>query len=88
LAERCAKEGYWQDRSGGSVLLETVAPPEATIHRVSRNEDRYGEVEYLIDRRRLQRVRKLAKFPQKLLLTEEVPIPEPEIIGFGKEQGG
>jgi len=35
------------------ILLETVAPPNTNICRVGSAEDRYGESEYLVDRRRL-----------------------------------
>lgn len=46
--------------TGGSVLLETVAPPEAVICSVPSRTSREQEV--LIDRRRLQTVRVLARY--------------------------
>ena len=47
---------------GGTVVLRTVAPPDAIICRVPAEEDRYGEDEYLVDRRRLHRVERLAAY--------------------------
>jgi hypothetical protein len=55
-------QGDWQLCDDGSVLLATLAPPDAIICRVSRTEDRYGEAEYLVDRRRLHQVTVVAKY--------------------------
>lgn len=49
---------------GGSVLLETLAPPEAIICAAVMYNDRYGEQEYLVDHRRLCAVRELERYPQ------------------------
>jgi len=38
---------------GGSVVLKASVPPGAIIAKVPANEDRYGETEYLVDRRML-----------------------------------
>lgn len=47
---------------GGSVLLETDAPPDAIICAPHQLGDDYAEAEYIIDRRRLGAVRVLARF--------------------------
>jgi hypothetical protein len=52
-----------QGHVSGGVLLETMAPPEAIICAVPRNSDRYGEHEYLVDRRKLGQVKVLARYP-------------------------
>jgi hypothetical protein len=65
VAESHAK-GLWRACSGGSMVLETLAPTDAVICRVDRNEDRYGETEYLLDRRRLHRVKVLTRYAQQL----------------------
>ena len=44
---------------GGSVLLEMLAPPKAILCAAVMYNDRYGEQEYLVDRRRLCAVREL-----------------------------
>ena len=57
-------QGLWQTTCpDGTVLLQTIAPPEAIICRVPNVEDRYDEKEYLVDRRRLRRVIRLATYP-------------------------
>lgn len=50
---------------GGSVLLETNAPPRAIIGFINswRNED-----EAIVDRRYLDGIRVLARYPQKSLI--------------------
>lgn len=60
--------GLWRQSTGGSVLLQTVAPPDAIICAVSSVEDRYGETEYLVDRRRLGPVTVLRRFSHRQLL--------------------
>ena len=47
---------------GGSVLLETDAPPDAIICASHQLGDDYAEAEYIIDRRRLGAVPVLARF--------------------------
>jgi hypothetical protein len=63
VAEGHAK-GLWRDHRGGSVLLKALAQPAAIISRIPRDEDRYGEIEYLVDRRRLHRVTIVASYPE------------------------
>jgi hypothetical protein len=41
----------WRDFDGGSVVLTTLAAPEAIISRPGTRNDKYGEKEYLVDRR-------------------------------------
>ncbi len=55
--------GTWQAHEGGSVLLETDAPPEAIICKFNSSER-----EYLIDRRKLGPVLVVKRFEQKKLL--------------------
>jgi hypothetical protein len=50
--------------TGGSVLLETLAPAEAIICAPALLDDRYGEKEYIVDRRRLTFVNVIDRFPQ------------------------
>lgn len=57
-------QGYWRWAKGGSVLLETLAPPEAIVSAVAHNFDRYGEAEYILDRRQLREVAVVARYPQ------------------------
>jgi hypothetical protein len=57
-------QGLWRHCRGGSVLLEALAPPDAIICRIHADEDRYGETEYLVDRRRLRRVQVAAKYSE------------------------
>lgn len=58
---------------GGSLLLETLAPPEAIISAPGNNgiylenmsgERLYNEREYIVDARRLQRVTVVRRYPQ------------------------
>jgi hypothetical protein len=58
-------EWRWRRATGGSILLHTFAPPEAIICRVEGDEDVYRQEEYLVDRRRLHRVKRLAKYPPR-----------------------
>jgi hypothetical protein len=57
----------WRTFDGGSVLLETHAPAEAIICTVPDRQDRYGEKEVLIDRRRLAGVRVVARYTNRKL---------------------
>jgi hypothetical protein len=63
---RCFAGGLWRTTNGGSVLLETMAEPDAIIAAPAEHEWalRQGESEYIVDRRRLTRVRLLARFSQ------------------------
>jgi hypothetical protein len=65
-AKRSVAETFGEGTSGlyedGSVLLETLAPPEAILTKMP---ERYGEGEYLVDRRRLRAVRVLRSLRQK-----------------------
>jgi hypothetical protein len=56
--------GLWQRSRGGSVLLQAYAPAAAIICAPSLLDDRYAEQEYVIDRRRLAKIRVLERFPQ------------------------
>lgn len=57
-------EGTWRTFKGGSVLLETRAPPEAVICAPAMFDDRYAEREYIVDRRRLSAVKVVQRFSQ------------------------
>jgi hypothetical protein len=57
-------EGIWRTFKGGSVLLETRAPPEAVICAPAMFDDRYAEREYIVDRRRLSAVKVVQRFSQ------------------------
>src|SRR5262245_51916892 len=56
--------GFWQSFVGGSVLLQTNAPPDAIVCAPGLHDNRYGEDEYLVDRRRLHAVTALQRYPQ------------------------
>jgi hypothetical protein len=66
--ERAVAEDFanreWRTTEGGSVVLQTLASPEAIICAPCLHDDGYGENEYLIDRRRLGGVTVLQRFPQ------------------------
>lgn len=60
---RChAEKTLCRSFPGGSVLLEAMAPANAIISRVRLSEDRYGESEYVVDRRRLTSVKVIERF--------------------------
>ena len=67
--DRDAAEGFargmWQTFSGGSVLLEADAPPDAIVCTIAAEQDEYGEDEILVDRRRLKGVRVIARYDQR-----------------------
>lgn len=63
VAEDFAKRD-WRTTEGGSVVLQTLASPDAILCAPYLHDDRYGENEYLIDRRRLSCVTVLQRFPQ------------------------
>lgn len=69
VAEGHAK-GLWRHYQGGSVLLKTLAQPDAIISRIPGDEDRYGEIEYLVDRRLIHRVTIVASYPETPELIE------------------
>ena len=52
-----AEQGFCRTCEGGSILLETMAPPEAIICAPAMFGDRYAEQEYVVDRRRLTGVK-------------------------------
>jgi hypothetical protein len=60
-ALRFAEKGMWRHTVGGSVLLEATAGPMAIVASLA---DRYGEQEYLVDRRKLGIVRVVEQFTQ------------------------
>jgi len=57
-------EGAIGHLHGGGVVLETDAPQDAIICIVDGGDDRYGEKEVLIDRRRLTAVRVIARYEE------------------------
>jgi hypothetical protein len=83
-------QGLLQYCTGGSVLLEALATPDAVLCRIGRTEDRYGEAEYLVDRRRLQRVKVVAEYAQlePRRTGDEGEPREPIFIGFPKRNEG
>jgi hypothetical protein len=64
VARDFATTGMCRRSKGGSVLLETLAPPEAIVCAPALMGTRYSEQEYLIDRRRLPTVKVLERFEQ------------------------
>lgn len=64
VARTFTATGKYRTYAGGSVLLETLAPTEAIICAPVIHNDRYGEQEYLVDRRRLRSVRVLERYRQ------------------------
>lgn len=70
--------GVARCHEGGSVLLATLAPPEAIVSRMP---NRYGEGEYLVDRRCLGAVRVLMRFSEQPPRAERTAIVQcPEMI--------
>ena len=61
-------QGIMRTCQGGSVVIETVAPPAAIICRIPHSSDRYSEREYLVDRRHLDGARVVTRYSQ-------IPIP-------------
>ena len=47
-----------------SVLLETLAPRDAIVCAPALLGDHYGEIEYVVDRRRLAAVKVIGRFPR------------------------
>jgi hypothetical protein len=65
VADSFAQRPSCRGHELGSVLLETFAEPEAIICAVHAAADRYGEGEYLLDRRKLRQVRVLVRYPHQ-----------------------
>jgi hypothetical protein len=64
---RSFARGIWRTSDGGSVLVETVAEPDAIVAAPAESEYEslhQGESEYIVDRRRLGRVKLLERFGQ------------------------
>jgi hypothetical protein len=61
------------DYPDGTVLLETEAPAGAIISATWLLHNDYGEFEHVVDRRRLQRVRVLKRFPYSPREPDEAP---------------
>jgi hypothetical protein len=62
---------HYQAASGGTAVLETIAPPEAIISALdglylenADGERMFDELEYIVDGRRLQRVTVVRRYPQ------------------------
>jgi hypothetical protein len=66
VAEAFAK-GLYRNSMGGSVILQADVPAEAIICHVAADadHDRYDEAEYLVDRRRLGRVKVIERLAQR-----------------------
>jgi hypothetical protein len=64
VADSFAKTGVYRTSAGGSVVLEVQASPDAIICALLHHDDRYGEDEYLIDRRKVTAVKVLRRYPQ------------------------
>jgi len=64
VARDFANERARRGCRGGSVLIETLASPAAVICAPAFVNGRYGEREYLVDRRRLRSVTVLERFEQ------------------------
>jgi hypothetical protein len=83
--------GMWRSSKRSSVLLEALAPAEAIICHIEEDEDRYGEEEYLVDRRRLHRVRVVKKYAHTFSVRESSSRSRPSrLVGFepaGKNSG-
>jgi hypothetical protein len=67
VARAYAETGFYRTFKGGSVLLETLAPPSAIICAPALLDDRYKESEYIVDRR-LTFVRLIERFNQAPLV--------------------
>jgi len=59
-----AETGNWRCSTGGSVLLATLAPRASIICAPALIYDRYGEREFVVDRRRLKHISVEARFSQ------------------------
>jgi len=59
-----AATGMWRTFDGGSVLLEAFAAREAIVCAPGLLDDRYGEQEYIVDRRLLTAITVIERFSQ------------------------
>jgi len=64
VAREFAQSRLHQTSNGGSVLLETLAPPDAIICAPFLLDNRYAENEYIVDRRCLASVKAIERFSQ------------------------
>jgi hypothetical protein len=64
VARQIAERREYRIGTGGSVVLETLAPPNAIICAPALLDDRYAEEEYIVDRRRLTLVKVIDRFPR------------------------
>jgi hypothetical protein len=72
--ERAVAEKFAQDyrlRDGGSVLLETIAPPKAVLHVRERTEGYFDEGECIVDAERLARVKLITRYEH------QAPVQQP-----------
>jgi hypothetical protein len=65
VADHYGKSGLCRSSVGGSVVLEVQANPDAIICAPFHHDNRYGEDEYLVDRRKLAGVKVLRHYPQE-----------------------
>jgi hypothetical protein len=65
VADHYGKSGVYRSSVGGSVVLEVQANPDAIICAPLHHDNRYGEDEYLVDRRKLAGVKVLRRYPQE-----------------------
>jgi hypothetical protein len=73
IARDYAQRENWRASQGGSVLLKTKAPARAVICAPALLNNRYGEEEYFVDRRRLTKVVVLERFSQLSLRDFKAP---------------
>jgi hypothetical protein len=64
IARDFAADPIHRTTKGGTVLIETVAPANAIICAPAHVNNRYGEQEYLVDRRRLRSVKVIERFAE------------------------
>jgi len=64
VARQFAESRFRRTGNGGTVLIATFAPPEAIICAPALLDNRYAEMEYVIDRRRLTSVIVIERFAQ------------------------
>ncbi len=64
VARQFAESRVRRTGSGGTLLIEAFAPPEAIICAPALIDDRYAELEYIVDRRRLTSVNVMERFSQ------------------------
>ena len=64
IAHSFAENGFYRTFDGGSMLLETLAPPAAIICAPALVDNKYAEKEYIVDRRHLTVVTVIDRFSQ------------------------